>query len=167
MNKNLLDRMQSLSIEEQYKECYTDPLTGALNRRAFFLDDRRYIAICDLDSLKWVNDNHGHRAGDEMMIDLVKELQSVFGEDSVFRMGARGDEFSIKSARPIGMHRLLEALRERMPVFSYGFGVTIDHADADLNKDKLHRESTGDRAVRGEMPPWALKGTANFQRATA
>jgi len=155
MNQKLLERMKNLSDEEQYKECYTDALTGALNRRAFFLDERRYIAIVDLDSLKWMNDQYGHRAGDEMLCDLASELQKTFGEDSVYRMGARGDEFSIKSARPVGMHRMLEALRERMPVFSYGFGITLDHADTDLNRDKEHREATRERAARGDMPPWA------------
>ncbi|MQN01916.1 MAG: GGDEF domain-containing protein [bacterium LCO1.1] len=51
-----------------------------------------YGMFCDLDRLKYINDNYGHKAGDRAIRDLAKTLCQVLGKDSVIaRMG--GDEF--------------------------------------------------------------------------
>ena len=84
----------------------TDPLTGALNRRAFdeCLDReraraRRYdlplsVIVADLDHFKRVNDTRGHTVGDEALKAFVQRTSKVFREgDSVYRYG--GEEFVI------------------------------------------------------------------------
>jgi diguanylate cyclase (GGDEF)-like protein/PAS domain S-box-containing protein len=81
-----------------------DPLTGLANR-ALFLDhlrselargERRSEALAvlfmDLDRFKVVNDSLGHSAGDELLVEMAKRLESVLrGGDTVARLG--GDEF--------------------------------------------------------------------------
>ena len=48
--------------------------------------------FCDLDRLKFINDNYGHKAGDRAITDIANTLRAVLGKDSVIaRMG--GDEF--------------------------------------------------------------------------
>lgn len=83
-----------------------DPLTQLPNR-ALFADrlkqamahskrDRSLLAICflDLDGFKPVNDELGHDAGDQVLIEVAKRLKAVLREeDTVSRHG--GDEFAL------------------------------------------------------------------------
>ncbi|MBN1191558.1 MAG: diguanylate cyclase [Dehalococcoidales bacterium] len=83
-----------------------DSLTGLLNRRS--LDEllpseigrhSRYggvfsLIILDLDSLKALNDNYGHLAGDELLRQIGIIIKNTIREaDQAFRYG--GDEFAI------------------------------------------------------------------------
>jgi diguanylate cyclase (GGDEF)-like protein len=94
---------QELSMVEA---ALTDALTGLANRRC--LADRLTAALgrasrgelppavllVDLDGFKAVNDHHGHRAGDAVLIETAHRLQSaVRGTDTVARLG--GDEFVV------------------------------------------------------------------------
>ena len=79
-----------------------DPLTGALNRRAYDegvgLDaaGARFgtAMMLDLDNLKVANDVHGHAAGDELLRRLVETVRGcIRPTDRVYRWG--GDEFLV------------------------------------------------------------------------
>ena len=85
---------------------YHDPLTGLVNRTFLKMEletltkinkrDNKKLAIIfiDLDNFKFINDTFGHEAGDELLIEISKRLQSlVRGSDIVARIG--GDEFVI------------------------------------------------------------------------
>jgi len=84
----------------------SDPLTGALNRRAFFdiaeyelNRSHRYehattIAYIDLDNFKGINDRLGHTVGDNLLITVTKTIASnIRNTDILSRFG--GDEFVI------------------------------------------------------------------------
>lgn len=98
-----------------------DPLTGALNRRAydegFGLDavGARFgtALMLDMDNLKAVNDACGHDAGDELLRHLVATLRGAIRPlDRVYRWG--GDEFLLlfPAARPADVTpRVRDALR--------------------------------------------------------
>ena len=88
------DRLETSSRE--------DPLTGALNRRAFaetveerrrtFVGTRGTIVVADLDELKLLNDCYGHEAGDVALRLVTDALRaSMSPGDLLFRWG--GDEF--------------------------------------------------------------------------
>ena len=91
---------------ELEKYAYYDKLTGLPNRRLFFerLDrivleserDKHKFALLfiDLDEFKDINDKHGHRIGDEVLIEVGKRLSmNMRKSDTVARMG--GDEFTV------------------------------------------------------------------------
>lgn len=84
----------------------TDALTGLANRLAF--EDRLKQAIhrvdrfgglvavhfLDLDGFKRVNDDHGHRVGDAVLVALAGRLRPVIrATDTLARIG--GDEFAL------------------------------------------------------------------------
>lgn len=84
----------------------TDPLTGLLNRRAFFsqlemaLDQtRRSELACaaivfDVDKFKDVNDLYGHAVGDALLIEIANRVRAQLRKtDAVGRLG--GDEFAV------------------------------------------------------------------------
>ena len=89
--------------EEKLKaEAYQDMLTGIGNR--FYLSDQAEeilktgeqvaVCYCDLDHLKYINDNFGHQEGDNYLRFFVKIVQENIREEDVFaRIG--GDEFCI------------------------------------------------------------------------
>jgi len=83
-----------------------DPLTGVANRTLFFerlshaLDHAartgRSVAVLflDLDLFKAINDQFGHAAGDQVLLEVVHRLrESVRKADTIARMG--GDEFAV------------------------------------------------------------------------
>ena len=82
---------------------YTDPLTGLDNRRRLELvyrdaigqGERAALVMLDLDGFKAVNDEHGHDAGDEVLIEVSRRLvdSDPSDEDLIVRLG--GDEFAI------------------------------------------------------------------------
>jgi diguanylate cyclase (GGDEF)-like protein len=87
-------------------EAMHDPLTGALNRRAFadvltsaLAAEQRHhhglaVGLCDVDEFKKINDAHGHQVGDEVLCGLVQLLSSQLrGYDTLSRLG--GDEFAV------------------------------------------------------------------------
>lgn len=83
-----------------------DPLTGALNRRAFFDASRPLLAalrresaslalcVVDLDHFKKVNDRHGHAIGDQVLARFSALAHANLREGDLFaRYG--GEEFVI------------------------------------------------------------------------
>lgn len=100
-----METMELLRLNEerlQYLSSH-DPLTGLLNRHSFeeslnATDNQpdlpAAIMICDLDSLKLVNDTMGHPTGDTLLRTAAKIIQDVVpSEATLSRIG--GDEFAI------------------------------------------------------------------------
>lgn len=91
---------------ELAEQARTDPLTGAMNRRALeeaaLRETARSIrhgnALCaiiiDIDHFKRLNDARGHAAGDRALQALVGQVKTMLrGQDMLARMG--GEEFAI------------------------------------------------------------------------
>ena len=138
-------------LEEKVLAC---AVTGLPNRRA--LEQRLALAFgqlcdhpglltllfCDLNGFKQVNDEHGHAAGDALLVTIGERLQSCLrAGDLVSRLG--GDEFVVLSQGPSSPQeamtlalRLLEEVgrpwslegRTLHPSMSVGIAMTDDPA---------------------------------------
>jgi diguanylate cyclase (GGDEF)-like protein len=147
--------------ERTRHEAVHDPLTGVANRT--LLRDRLQHAVArserergatavlfvDLDGFKQVNDAHGHAAGDAVLVEVARRMQTaVRPGDTIARLG--GDEFVAvcedvdeEAALAVG-RRLQEAIQ--MP-FSAG-GVE-------------HRLSASIGIALGASEPEAMLGNAD------
>lgn len=114
-----------------------DMMTGLYNR-VFFdeelarLEKSRIrpvtIMVCDMDNLKNINDQYGHRAGDIALQNIANILKSCFrDEDVLARIG--GDEFSV-----ILPHVSSEAMP---PVINRIHLEIKGHNQKSINKDRL------------------------------
>lgn len=90
------DDLKSLAI--------VDELTKVFNRRGFLALGKKHMAYAkrnrrgfwlmfiDVDGMKWINDLHGHAAGDRALIEFAQVLSGTLRQtDLVARVG--GDEF--------------------------------------------------------------------------
>ena len=93
-------------FEKSQRQAKTDGLTGMLNHRTFYETleaelrrAQRYggklsIIMADIDNLKPINDNYGHRAGDMSIKQVARRLDACIRQiDVAARYG--GDEFAI------------------------------------------------------------------------
>jgi diguanylate cyclase (GGDEF)-like protein len=161
--------------QQREKLLYTDPLTEAQNRRAFnerqeHIDQKEgqpanqidspmpAVASVDIDSLKWVNDNMTHAAGDRLITAVSDALNEQAGVE-VYRMG--GDEFAVAGASPEALEAALQAAAEKLsqtpiiagndevtPQITWGKGNTYAEADAEaiaMKGDRVRRGVTADR----------------------
>lgn len=128
-----------------------DPLTGARNRRAMNEElkiaassqrrhGRQYgVLAMDLDHFKKINDQHGHHAGDLVLIEFVELIKtSSRKEDRLFRFG--GEEFLLllPDTSPQGLKAAADNLLEqvRTHLRSPGGMVTVSIGGAMLRRDE-------------------------------
>lgn len=142
-----------------------DALTGLPNRvlladhlqRSMTLvrrsDKRLAVVYVDLDDFKSINDKYKHEIGDQLLIRLAENIQSVLRKsDYLARLGS--DEFvvvfedltDIEVSEPM-TNRLLKAIAMPFQVgeievqLAASLGVTIYPQDADVNPDQLLRQA--------------------------
>lgn len=97
---------QAQEIDRTRAEARLDALSGVGNRKAFdetlqFLlaawnrqNEPFALVLCDVDHFKWINDTHGHPAGDRVVGHVGEYLEGhVRSGDYVARFG--GDEFAL------------------------------------------------------------------------
>ncbi len=93
---------QFQDITELRRMASRDPLTDALNRRAFDIELERCagsgragaLLVLDLDGFKEINDAHGHHAGDELLRTTATAISRRLRRGDVLaRLG--GDEFAV------------------------------------------------------------------------
>jgi len=92
------EKKQRMELEDQ---AYRDALTRAYNRfygmitlSDWVSTNKKFaLVFVDLDSLKYVNDAHGHNEGDEYIIRVSDHLRVLSPDAVVCRLG--GDEFML------------------------------------------------------------------------
>lgn len=142
---------------------YQDGLTGLPNRRQFDeavkaaiaalprADAAHGIFMLDLNGFKKINDAHGHRIGDEVLVIVGQRLRSAMREGNmVARYG--GDEFAILAAHLAGPEaatsvalRVIEALATPIAAggaihhVGVGIGIALVPSDATTIEEALRK----------------------------
>lgn len=111
------------NLQQAQNLAYMDELTGLINRRKFneILDFHKVnnranvskiaVLILDLDRFKLINDCYGHDAGDKVICQFGKRIQSVVDKNSVTcRMS--GDEFSVLIKNVISRDDVLKTCKQ-------------------------------------------------------
>jgi diguanylate cyclase (GGDEF)-like protein/PAS domain S-box-containing protein len=84
------DNLTQLSNRTHFNEC----LNRAIARVQRHPEQRFAVMYLDFDRFKMVNDSLGHKAGDELLVDLGKRLRATIRPTDVLaRLG--GDEFAV------------------------------------------------------------------------
>ena len=153
-------KMSELNIKLKY-ERDRDPLTGMKNRHAFDREKGYYfenrdkykmigMGIFDLNGLKYVNDNFGHKEGDNYLCEIASSICWVFKECPVFRIG--GDEFAIIIADISGKELehsyselcgLLERSKRKKPyegAVAFGFSYFAPDKDCSLEQAQIRAD---------------------------
>ena len=100
----LLIAVVRASLQREREMSRSDSLTSLLNRKGFYEEARRLVALCrrsgrpltvaymDLDNLKEINDGLGHEVGDEVLVTAAAKIRAATRpSDVAARLG--GDEF--------------------------------------------------------------------------
>ncbi|GIE94243.1 hypothetical protein Ari01nite_17080 [Paractinoplanes rishiriensis] len=123
------DITESRRLQDELRHQAThDALTGLANRallqqrvREAVPHTRLGVLLVDLDGFKQVNDEHGHHAGDQVLIAVAQRVTALLGDaGTVARLG--GDEFAVllpgadQAAATVLAGVLAAAVAEPIPV---------------------------------------------------
>ncbi|BEL02715.1 hypothetical protein Q0Z83_009060 [Actinoplanes sichuanensis] len=164
MVSTLVFGRQMVAARENRRMAVTDQLTGLANRVQMYEALPRTLArahrnhtlvavlVIDMNGFKQINDEFGHRAGDQLLIGFARLLRGcVLGSDLVVRLG--GDEFAVvlsNLTEPDHAQAVVQRIRAAMaePITvgatvvqpSASIGVAFAHPDTDVSIDELlHR----------------------------
>ncbi|RHW32048.1 diguanylate cyclase [Lysinibacillus yapensis] len=150
--RNIDERVQmQRELEYRYKH---DALTDLYNRAYFEQKNAEYdeqlnipvgIIICDLDELKYVNDNFGHKEGDRLIKDAAGVLNK-FSSDTVIVARIGGDEFAIIHANSTAneTEELVKKIHLQLDMHSHSslgrkINLSIGFASSDRSKGNMNR----------------------------
>lgn len=157
-----------------------DPLTRLFNRRGFevlarkaIANSRRYrwsvsLVYFDLNKFKAINDNYGHNAGDQALVELAAILGKVMREsDIVARIG--GDEFVVmlmnasESKARFKTQRLLHHINEKNNSGELPFQLSVSYGivgfDSARHKSLDDMLRDGDEAMYRHKSEGSEEGT--------
>ena len=106
-SRNVMNALEYFRVHKQlYLSSFRDALTGAYNRNGLkqklpgileegIINHNKVLVImADLDNLKEINDNFGHIAGDDVIVEAINAIRSCLsGNEICVRIG--GDEFIV------------------------------------------------------------------------
>jgi diguanylate cyclase (GGDEF)-like protein/PAS domain S-box-containing protein len=156
--------------EELSHQAYHDALTGLPNRALLMQridrelarpagDHRLALLLLDLDDFKFINDTHGHQAGDAVLAEIGERLNhAVRANDTVARLG--GDEFAILmtgagSDIDYVAQRLVEAVER--PVFADGRRFVVHASIGIVFADGSRDESAQSLLAHADIALYAAK----------
>ncbi len=136
-------------IEQLQEMSRMDLLTGVMNRNAMnarisaisevFGEAPKQLGVifADMNGLKYINDHHGHEAGDLLLKNAAIILQNTFAGGEIYRAG--GDEFFIlvPGANEAELQEKIAEIKKKSGMFdnvSFAAGYCVLRAGMDPRK---------------------------------
>ncbi|GAC1594647.1 MAG: hypothetical protein NVS3B21_16870 [Acidimicrobiales bacterium] len=163
-------------VEQELRHLAThDVLTGLANRALFFTELTRQLSkgpagvvFSDVDSLKAVNDQRGHAAGDTLLVRHAHRLTEIPGAILAARLG--GDEFAVltEADDTSGVAAAVEALGDSSVGWAVGSSTTdpddlLRTADRRMYDTKRGRRRAKTRTTAAGSTP-SLPGMGGVDR---
>ena len=95
-------------------------IRNGLHRRSAGVDSRHWLAVCDIDHFKRINDTHGHLIGDEVLVMFARLMRESFRfDDQIFRFG--GEEFVavLQPAKQASVFAAFERFRKAVAAHTF------------------------------------------------
>ncbi|MBR4627917.1 MAG: EAL domain-containing protein [Ruminococcus sp.] len=179
------EKAQVQALNQANELARRDELTGTKNKNAYHELEKSVqqkmdkgsdfvpfaIVVCDINNLKNINDNLGHKAGDEYIRAASRLICNVFTHSPVFRIG--GDEFVafLGSGDFQNRDELFDRLRDQVhdnmqkndgPVVAAGIA-TYDHNTDQSVSDVFDRADAMMYADKTRLKEADITGTFTFE----
>lgn len=150
-NRDLVARLAASEAELRHRASH-DVLTGLPNR-ALLLERLTAargpvgVLVIDLDGFKRVNDERGHDAGDQLLVEVARRLRAPMADgDTTARLG--GDEFAVVvPGPPDASHAVAARLRASLEApYVLRDGSSV-HVGASIGVASLHDEDRGTACI--------------------
>ena len=175
MEKALLERDEARKdLDIARKDSFVDCLTGCYNRNYFekLIDENDDCAnshnkigfiFIDINDLKQINDEQGHEAGDELIVNTAEFLKSNFRKDYDVVMRIGGDEFVVFCYNYRDTENFENNLKLKMerhcsvlPLINFSYGVAA--FDRSIDRDLTYT------VVRADKLMYAHKQKIKWER---
>ena len=181
--------LQSQSALNEHQALH-DGLTGLANRTLFRTrvdqavkarrlgDNRAAVLLMDLDGFKEINDSLGHAAGDDLLVELARRLETALrSSDTVARLG--GDEFGVllpDASIPEDVLRAVTRMQMAIadPIILHGLSLSLEasigialYPDDGVDVETLMRCADGAMYhAKEEKSGWAFYDTGCIRQDT-
>lgn len=155
---------QASALTDEKTLARTDELTGLPNRRKLiaalseFSEVEGALMLLDLNGFKQVNDLSGHRAGDQVLIQVAARFARVLPEGALLaRLG--GDEFGVLlSGSRLATQEIAQALQACV---SYPFVIDGERISVGVSIGHVDNSEGGDLLAKADAAMYRVKRAIN------
>jgi len=155
---------QASALTDEKTLARTDELTGLPNRRKLiaalneFSEVEGALMLLDLNGFKQVNDLSGHRAGDQVLIQVAARFARVLPEGALLaRLG--GDEFGVLlSGSRLATQEIAQALQACV---SYPFVIDGEKISVGVSIGHVDNSEGGDLLAKADAAMYRVKRAIN------
>ena len=155
---------QASALTDEKALARTDELTGLPNRRKLiaalsdFSEVEGALMLLDLNGFKQINDRSGHRAGDQVLIQVAARFARVLPEGALLaRLG--GDEFGILlKGSKIATQEIAQALQACV---SYPFLIDGEKISVGVSIGHVDNSEGGDLLAKADAAMYLVKRSVN------
>jgi len=161
----LRNRKKQVTVKKEDRRKYTDILTSLKNRNYLNLnmtvwdESKIYpqtIVVIDLNNIKYVNDNYGHEAGDNLIVAAASTLVNTQLENSEI-IRTDGNEFLVYLVgyTEKQIETYCKKLNKELKELPYGFGAAIGYSmimdDIKTIDDAINEATLEMKTVKEEL----------------